>query len=136
MATLRSSGNFYNVGNTPPLIAWTLVRGDTASFRITVLDDGGNPVYIPEWDLAMQIKRPDVAADPIQITDDATPVILITPSVTPEDLDGQFTVALASNESEQLESGDIFDIQMSNSVTEQVWTVAQGYIVLIEDVTD
>jgi hypothetical protein len=33
-----------------------------------------------------------------------------------------------------LQTGDIFDIQLSNDA--YVWTVAQGKMVVIEDVTD
>ena len=136
MATLRSASGSYSVGNTPPSVTWTVVKGDTSSFRATVTNDSGNPVYIPEWSLSMKIKRPSNPSDPIVITDAATTVLTLTPSVTPDDTDGQFTVSLSSSESNQLATGDIFDIQMSNSNTGQVWTIAQGSMVILEDVTD
>jgi len=136
MATLRSSGSSYSVGNTPPTITWTVVKGDTSSFRTTVTNDAGEPVYIPEWDIEIKIKRPNVSRDPIEITDAATTILTLSPAATLDDLDGQFTVSLTSAESNQLAAGDIFDIQMSNSNSNEVWTIAQGSMIILEDVTD
>jgi hypothetical protein len=120
MATTRNSG--YAVGNTPPDVTWTVVRGDTASFRVYVTDDNKTPLTIDNWTIAMDIKR------------GTTLVVALEPSQTGEDGDGEFTVFIDSNESELLQTGDIFDIQLSDPT--RVWTVAKGSMVIIEDVTD
>lgn len=124
----------YSVGNIPPQVAWTIVRGDTAAFKVYVTDDLKTALTIPEWTIAMKIKRPNLAKNLGIITDDATLVLTLTPEADGNDLAGEFTVSLASDESELLETGDIFDIQLSQPGT--VWTVAQGKIIVIEDVTD
>jgi len=47
-----------------------------------------------------------------------------------------FTVNLTSSQSELLETGDIFDIQLTELLSEgRVWTVAKGSMVILEDVT-
>lgn len=124
----------YSVGNVPPQVAWTLVRGDTAAFRVYVTDDSKSALTIDEWTISMKIKRPNLAKNLGVITDDAELILTLTPAPDDNDLAGEFTVALASDESELLETGDIFDIQLSQPGT--VWTVAQGKIIVIEDVTD
>lgn len=124
----------YSVGNVPPQVAWTLVRGDTAAFRVYVTDDSKAALTIDDWTISMKIKRPNLAKNLGVITDDAELILTLTPAPDDNDLAGEFTVSLASDESELLESGDIFDIQLSQPGT--VWTVAQGKIIVIEDVTD
>jgi len=136
MATLRGSSNFYDVGNKPPTVAWTLVRGDTASFRVYVTDDEKQPLNIPDWTIAMKIKRPNLAINSGIITDDATLVLELYPAADLDDRPGEFTVFLSAAESVNLETGDIFDIQLSTLNNAQVWTVAQGRMVILEDVTD
>ena len=39
MATTRGSAGSYSVGNRPPTVSWTIVRGDTSAFRVYVTDD-------------------------------------------------------------------------------------------------
>jgi len=124
----------YSVGNVPPQVAWTLVRGDTAAFKVYVTDDSKVALTISEWTISMKIKRPNLAKNLGVITDDAELVLTLSPAPDDNDLAGEFTVALASSESELLQTGDIFDIQLSQPGT--VWTVAQGKIIVIEDVTD
>jgi hypothetical protein len=51
MATTRGSASSYDVGNRPPIVNWTVVRGDTASFRVYVTDDAKQPLNIPDWDI-------------------------------------------------------------------------------------
>lgn len=126
--------NSYAVGNIPPQVAWTVVRGDTASFRVYVTDDAKQALTISDWTISMKVKRPTLAANSGKITDDATLIFTLTPSADADDLPGEFTVSLTSSQSNQLETGDIFDIQLSQPGT--VWTVAQGKMVIIEDVTD
>ena len=46
----------------------------------------------------------------------------------------RFTVNLAPEESVLLETGDIFDIELSDAT--RVWTVAQGSMIILEDVTN
>ena len=41
---------------------------------------------------------------------------------------------LTSNQSNQLITGDVFDIELSDAT--RVWTVARGKMVVLEDVTD
>lgn len=134
MATLRGSASSYDVGNRPPTVNWTVVRGDTASFRVYVTDDEKQPLNIPDWTIDMKIKRPLLAKDKGVITDSATVVMSLTPLADPDDALGEFTVSLLSSESQILETGDIFDIQLSNAT--YVWTVAQGKMIILEDVTD
>jgi hypothetical protein len=128
----RSSG--YSVGNTPPRVTWTVVRGDTASFKAYVTDDFKIALNIPDWTISMKIKRPNLAINSGVITDDATLVLTLSPEPIEGDLAGEFTVSLTAAESEILETGDIFDIQLSDAT--RVWTVAQGSMIILEDVTD
>ena len=114
--------NSYAVGNVPPEIVWTVVRGDTASFRVYVTDDAKDPLIISEWNIAMDINRNN------------STIVSLVPEATISDLPGEFTVFLNSDQSELLQTGDIFDIQMTDDT--RVWTVARGSMVIIEDVTD
>ena len=45
-------------------------------------------------------------------------------------------MSLTAAQTETLETGDIFDIQLSLVNDEIVWTVAQGAMIILEDVTD
>jgi hypothetical protein len=56
------------------------------------------------------------------------------PVADEDDLVGEFTVWLTAEESNVLQTGDIFDIQVSDPT--RVWTVAQGSMKILEDVTD
>jgi hypothetical protein len=58
----------------------------------------------------------------------------LNPEADADDLVGEFTVWLTSAESFILETGDIFDIQLSDPT--RVWTVCQGSMKILEDVTD
>ena len=124
MATVRGSASSYAVGNTPPEVTWTVVRGDTASFRVYVTDDLKQPINIPDWTIAMDIKR------------SGSVVMSLSPEQDADDADGEFTVFLSAAQSEILETGDIFDIELSLPLDATVWTVAQGSMVIIEDVTN
>lgn len=130
----RSSG--YSVGNTPPRVTWTVVRGDTAAFKVYVIDDAKQPLNIPDWTIEMEIKRPNLTVNKGIITDDATLILTLTPAADPDDLPGEFTVSLTAEQSGDLETGDIFDIELSNTGRETVWTVAQGSMIILEDVTN
>jgi len=124
----------YNVGNTPPEVVWTVVRGDTASFKVYVTDDAKQPLTIADWSISMKVKRP---TDPVNagiITDAATTIVTLTPEADPDDALGEFTVSLLASESLILQTGDIFDIQLTQPT--RVWTVAQGRMIILEDVTD
>ena len=136
MATLRGSQTSYDIGNKPPTVIWTVVRGDTSGFKVYVTDDAKQPLILKgegsEWNIAMKIKRPNTT--PGIITDDATLILSLTPVADEDDLVGEFTVWLTSEESVQLETGDIFDIQVSDPT--RVWTVCQGSMNILEDVTD
>ena len=133
MAT-RNSG--YSVGNAPPQVTWTIVRGDTAAFKVYVTDDAKSPLNIPDWTIDMEIKRPSSPSDAGVITDAATIVLTLVPAQDPDDAAGEFTVSLTAAESSQLETGDIFDIELRTAQDAKVWTVAQGKVVVIEDVTN
>ena len=136
MATVRGSQTSYDIGNKPPTVIWTVVRGDTSGFKVYVTDDAKEPLILKgegsEWDIAMKIKRP--TSTPGIITDNATLVLNLYPVADEDDLVGEFTVWLTAEESVQLETGDIFDIQVSDPT--RVWTVAQGSMKILEDVTD
>lgn len=132
MATTRSSG--YSIGNTPPFITWTVVRGDSASFRVYVTDDAKVPLNIDNWNIEMEIKRPTTAQTTPTITDAATLILTLNPEATAADDDGEFTVTLEPEDSVRLRTGDIFDIELSDAT--RVWTVAQGSMIILEDVTN
>jgi len=134
MANFRGSASSYDIGEKPPTVIWTVVRGDTSGFKVYVVDDAGDPLIIPDWDINMKIKRPNNSADLGIITDNATLVMELNPEADSDDLVGEFTVWLTSSESFILETGDIFDIQLSDPT--RVWTVCQGSMKILEDVTD
>lgn len=114
--------NVHDLGSIPPQIVWTVVRGDTASFRIFVSDDSKVPILVSEWTIKADIKRA------------GNLIVSLTPEQKDTDGEGEFTVSLTDVESELLETNDVFDIQLSNDT--YVWTVAQGKMNIIEDVTD
>jgi hypothetical protein len=136
MANVRGSQSLYNIGNKPPTVIWTVVRGDTSGFKVYVTDDAKQPLILKgegsEWDIAMKIKRP--TSTPGVITDNATTIMALHPVADEDDLVGEFTVWLTAEESNVLQTGDIFDIQVSDPT--RVWTVAQGSMRILEDVTD
>lgn len=121
MATVRGAGAQY-IGSAPPELVWTIVRGDTASFRVYVEDDQETPLTIADWDIQMDIKRKSYT------------VLSLIPEATINDEDGEFTVALTSDQSEILDTGDVFDIEMTDG--NRVWTVASGTMTVLEDVTN
>jgi hypothetical protein len=133
MATLRNQAqDSYLVGLKPPTVTWTVVRGDTAAFRVYVADDNKDPLVIEDWTIAMEIKRPDTT--PGEFTDNAELVVELEPIPAATDDEGEFTVSLTANESVLLETGDIFDIELRDA--SRVWTVARGTMIIIEDVTN
>ena len=134
MAT-RGSGGPQSIGSVPPQLVWTVVRGDSASFKVYVTDDAKQPLNMPDWTIDMEVKRPNSSTNAGKITDDATLVLTLVPVQDPDDAAGEFTVSLLPTESAQLETGDIFDIELTG-VDGTVWTVAQGSISLVEDVTN
>lgn len=128
MATTRATQ--YAVGNIPPEVTWTIVKGDTASFRVYVTDDALQPLNISDYTITMDIKRAgESEVEPPVITLYPTEYIVDPPEP------GKFTVSLTSAESNQLLTGDIFDIQLNTADNEVVWTVATGSMIVIEDVT-
>jgi len=133
MATFRDQATgAYSIGSAPPTVTWTVVKGDTAAFRVYVTDDNKDPLTISEWTIEMEVKRPTVAGN----FNDANPtsVLTIYPVATAEDGDGEFTVSLTSAQSRSLNTGDIFDIELSDAT--RVWTVARGTLTIIEDITN
>lgn len=136
MATFRNQGSDnYSIGATPPYVSWTVVRGDTASFRVYVTDDNKDPLTIADWDISMQIKRPTAPVTPGKITDNATLLFTLVPAADADDGPGEFTVSLTAAQTATLETNDIFDIELSLPQDEIVWTVAQGKMIILEDVT-
>ena len=126
----------YNVGNIPPLVNWTCVIGDSASFRIYVEDDQEQPLDYNTtsagddevWDISGEFRRySDNTGDDLLFT--------IYPDVTEFDEDGEFTVTLTSAQSKILRTGDVFDIQVRDGAT-RVWTVCQGEMIMIGEVTE
>ena len=136
MATTRGSSGSYDIGNKPPTVLWTVVRGDTSGFKVYVTDDAKEPLVLKgegsEWAISMKIKRPN--STPGIITDDAVTIMALTPAADEDDLVGEFTVWLTAEESNVLQTGDIFDIQLTDPT--RVWTVCQGSMKILEDVTD
>jgi len=133
MANFRGSGqSSYDIGDAPPLVNWTIVKGDTAAFRVYVTDDAKTPLVIADWDISAEFRRPDEADDFDQ--DNATTIFTLTPAPEGDDEDGEFTVKVTSNQSNQLRTGDVFDIELSDAT--RVWTVARGKMIVLEDVTD
>jgi len=130
MTSYRTQGtDSFSIGSAPPTVLWTLVRGDTSAFRVYVTDEDRNPLTISEWDISMDIARKTTNNNVVTY-----PVIVsLTPEATEDDDDGEFTVALTSGESEDLETGDIFDIQLDDGT--RTWTVCKGTVTVIEDVT-
>jgi hypothetical protein len=127
MAQYRGYGSqSYAVGYEPPTVTWTVVKGDTASFRVYVTDNDKNPLTIADWTIEMDIVPPNTSV----------PVVTLYPDATIDDGPGEFTVSLTSAESELLSTGDRFDIQMSSTSPVSVWTVAQGTMTMIDSVTE
>jgi hypothetical protein len=128
MATFRNQQtDSYALGAAPPEIKWTVVRGDSAAFRVYVTNDARQPLLLEDWEVDMDIYRPS--------TDDV--VLSLTPQpIEFQDEEGSFTVTLTSSQSQLLETGDIFDIQLTELLSEgRVWTVAKGSMVIVEDIT-
>ena len=112
----------YSVGNLPPQVLWTVVRGDSAVFRVYVTDDNRQPLNIDEWQIDIEIKRGDNV------------VIFLKPEAEEGELPGYFSVKLTPFQSELLQTKDLFDIQLWD-FGETVWTIAQGEMNIIEDIT-
>ena len=124
MTSYRTQGtDSFSIGSAPPTVLWTLVRGDTSAFRVYVTDEERNPLTISEWDISMDIVRPT----------NNNIIVSLIPVETADDSDGEFTVSLSSAQSENLQTGDIFDIQLDDG--SRTWTVCRGSITVIEDVT-
>lgn len=125
--TSVKSSKIYNLGNRPPLINWTIVTGDSAAFRIYVQDDLGDPIDVDFWTIKSEFRR---------YSDDVGDDLLfaLTPSATDFDGPGEFTLSLTPAQSKQLKTGDVFDVQLSDET--RVWTVCQGEMVMIGEVTD
>jgi hypothetical protein len=130
MTSYRSQGtDSFSIGSAPPTVSWTLVRGDTSAFRVYVTDENRDPLTISEWDISMDIARKTTNNNVVTY-----PVIVsLTPQATADDDDGEFTVSLSSAQSENLQTGDIFDIQLDDG--SRTWTVCKGSVTVIEDVT-
>jgi hypothetical protein len=125
MAQYRSQKDVA-IGSAPPQSIWTMVRGDTASFKMYVQDDAGQPLVIDDWSIKMDFYRSSSSAI----------VLEIFPEADEDDGPGEFTVNLAHDETEILETNDEYDIQMATTANLIVWTVLQGKIKMIEDFTD
>ena len=137
MATYRGQGaSTYDIGEKPPYVNWTIVKGDTASFRVYLTDDAKQPLNIPDWTIKVEFKRPDAPVTSGQITDDATLIFYINPEQDSQDEPGEFKVNLTADQTSDLQTNDIFDIELSLPQNTLVWTVAQGKIILLEDVTN
>ncbi|CAB4157848.1 hypothetical protein UFOVP694_52 [uncultured Caudovirales phage] len=126
MAQYRGYAQSFTVGYEPPTVTWTVVKGDTASFRVYVTDNNREPIDVEAWEIEMDIVPPNTS----------TPVVQLSPGPTVDDGPGEFTVSLTSQQSDLLTTGDRFDIQLSTTSPATVWTVAQGTMVMIETVTE
>jgi len=130
-----TGGATYNIGNIPPLVNWTVVIGDSASFRIYVEDDLGNALDYTN-DESGDITGWDIKADFRRYSDNVgTDLIFsVTPYATEFDDPGEFTVTISPAQSKQLRTGDVFDVQLTDN--NRVWTVCQGEMSMIGEVTD
>ena len=126
----------YNIGNKPPLINWTVVIGDSASFRIYVEDDLGNPL---DYDTtsAGDTTGWDILGDFRRYSDNVGDDLLFTVYPTQSEFDqiGEFTVTVTPAQSKILRTGDVFDIQLRDGI-DRVWTVCQGEMIMIGEVTE
>jgi hypothetical protein len=137
MATYRGQGaSTYDIGEAPPFVNWTIVKGDTASFMVYLTDDTQQPLNIPDWTIEAEFKRPTTIVDPQIITDTATILFTVNPAQDQDDEDGEFKINLTAAQTAQLRTDDIFDIELRLPQNTLVWTVAQGKITLLEDVTN
>lgn len=125
MAEYRTNGTI-SIGSQPPQSIWTIVSGDTASFKMYVQDDSGNPLVIGDWTIVMDFYREGATSNPI---------LSVTPAADEDDGPGEFTVFVSSSESALLQSDDVFDIKMSLPLDVIVWTVLQGTMNVLEDIT-
>ena len=130
-----TGGSTYNIGNIPPLVNWTVVIGDSASFRIYVEDDLGNALDYTN-DESGDVTGWDIKADFRRYSDNVgTDLIFsVTPYATEFDDPGEFTVTISPAQSKQLRTGDVFDVQLTDDT--RVWTVCQGEMSMIGEVTD
>jgi len=137
MAIYRGQGaSTYDIGEKPPFVNWTIVKGDTASFKVYLTDDAKTPLTIDDWDIEVEFKRPTTTVEPQIITDTASLIFTLTPQQDLDDADGEFKVNLTAAQTAQLRTNDIFDIELRLPQNTLVWTVAQGKIILLEDVTN
>lgn len=111
----------FRIGNTPPEVLWTIVRGDTAAFKVFVTDEFRDPITVGDYDIDMDFER------------DGEIILSLNPQAEEFDEVGEFTVFISSSESDLLQTGDVFDIQLAK--TDTVWTVARGTMNVIKDVT-
>jgi len=110
------------IGAAPPIVRWTIVKGDSASFRIYVEDDKQIAINPNDYSIKADFRR-------------GSELLFSTvPSKTAFDLAGEFTVYIAPGQSKLLSTGDIFDVQLSDPVV--VWTVCRGVMNVIAEVTD
>lgn len=130
MATRKN----YPVKNVPPLVTWTVVRGDTAAFRVYVTDDTKAALNVTSWTKSMQIKRPTTPQLIPTMTDAATLITSVTPASVAGDGVGEFTVKLTASQTNRLETGDLFDIEIKDAT--RIWTICQGSMIVIEDITN
>ena len=126
----------YNVGNIPPLVNWTCVIGDSASFRIYVEDDQGNELDYDTTSVGDETGW-DISGDFRRYSDNVGDDLLFTvyPDQTEFDEVGEFTVTVSPAQSKILRTGDVFDIQLRDGYS-RVWTVCQGEMIMIGEVTE
>jgi hypothetical protein len=110
------------IGAAPPIVRWTVVKGDSASFRIYVEDDKQVAINPNDYSIKADFRRGESL------------LFSTVPSKTAFDLAGEFTVYLAPGQAKLLSTGDIFDVQLSDPVV--VWTVCRGVMNVIAEVTD
>jgi hypothetical protein len=125
MAQYRSQRDVA-IGSAPPQSVWTVVRGDTAYFKMYVQDDAGEPLIIDDWTITMDFYRPSTESV----------ILTLTPEADEDDGPGEFTVYLEYDQTEILATDDEYDIQMAATSNIIVWTVLQGKMKVIEDITD
>ena len=122
MATYRGQGtDSFSIGAAPPTVLWTVVRGDTAAFRVYVTDDAKAALDLATWTIDLEIRR------------GGNLIVSLAPQPVGATELGYFVVTLLPDQSEILETEDVFDIQLSDA--SRTWTICKGTITVIEDVT-
>jgi hypothetical protein len=130
MAITRGSSNFYAVGNTPPDVTWTVVRGDSASFTVSLLENDEVTAFDTEgWTYSATAYDPtsDVLDD-LPVTVEGSVVTVTAPAETTANWGIRYKSVVAELS---------FDLQavVPDGNSTITWTPVIGTICVLGDVT-